>query len=118
MALSLALKRPIYSYGSLADISYSAILSYDQFRQTYETESFPNHFKYVGDANDADNEPILLHYDGNSHYSAVLKRLPSVKPLVPFIQIVDTIIKSPPNNEIRKPGKQFFFPMTVLCSMK
>ncbi|KAG4079304.1 hypothetical protein HA402_007996 [Bradysia odoriphaga] len=102
IALSLALKRPIYSYGSLIDIPESSVMGYEQFRQSYETESFPNHFKFIGDANDATNEPILLHYDGYSHYSCVLKRSDCVKPLVPFIQIIDPIFKG---NEMAQPDE-------------
>ncbi|KAJ6644243.1 hypothetical protein Bhyg_09210 [Pseudolycoriella hygida] len=96
MALSLALKRPIYSYGSLIDVTESAFLSYEQFRLNYEEESFHNHFKYIGDANDANNEPILLHYDGHSHYSSVLKRSDCVKPLVPLVQIIDVLFNGEP----------------------
>lgn len=97
MALSLALQRPIYSYGSLIDISESSSLPYKQFRRMYKFEQIPNHFKYIGNANDANNEPILLHYDGSSHYSAVLKTSHDVKPLVPRIQIIDAIIGSEDN---------------------
>lgn len=101
IALSLALKRPIYSYGSLKDIPQSASMGYEQFRQSYEIESFPNHFKFIGDANDVNNEPILLHYDGCSHYSSVLKTADYVKPLVPYIQIIDALFNG---NEMAQPG--------------
>ncbi|XP_037048120.1 uncharacterized protein LOC119082645 [Bradysia coprophila] len=102
IALSLALKRPIYSYGSLIDIPESSVMGYEQFRQSYEIESFLNHFKFIGDAHDANNEPILLHYDGYSHYSCVLKRFYCVKPLVPFIQIIDAFFNG---NEMAQPGE-------------
>ncbi|KAJ6644245.1 hypothetical protein Bhyg_09212 [Pseudolycoriella hygida] len=91
MALSLALKRPIYCYGSMVEINKSALLTYELFRPNYERRCFDNHFKLVGDAKDANNEPILLHYDGDSNYSSVLKTSDYVKPLMPRVRIFDVL---------------------------
>ena len=92
MALSLALERPIFSYGSLKTIPDIRNMNYEQFKLAYETEAVHNHFKYIGDTAHTDREAILLHYDGQTHYSAVLKREDKVEPLVPFVQIIELLV--------------------------
>ena len=96
MALSLALERPVYSYGSLQILGNDVYGSYDEFRDYYERTDLPNHFKYIANAEHERNRPILLYYNGENHYSVVLPTDTSVEPLVPHSQIIDPIVDNKP----------------------
>ncbi|CAG2169396.1 unnamed protein product [Oppiella nova] len=94
MALSLALHKPIYSYGSLR-LAFDPKFPrhYSELKEAYEQQSIQNHFRYIADEADVGAQPILLYYNGRDHYSVVLPVRDDVVALVPQMQILEPIFK-------------------------
>jgi hypothetical protein len=93
MALSLALHRPIISYGPFSHISnLSEDMSYEELKTEYESENQINHMLYVGDSDEKENIPICIYYNGENHYCAILPRRRNVEPLIPKTQLFDYVI--------------------------
>jgi hypothetical protein len=94
MALSLALHRPIYSYGSLRlAFDRKSPKHYDELKEAYERQTIQNHFRYIADENNTGAQPILLYYNGRDHYSVVLPVRDDVVALVPQMQLLEPIFK-------------------------
>ncbi|CAG2168072.1 unnamed protein product [Oppiella nova] len=94
MALSLALHRPIYSYGSLRlAFDTKSPKHYEELKEAYERQTIQNHFRYIADENNIGAQPILLYYNGRDHYSVVLPVRDDVVALVPQMQLLEPIFK-------------------------
>ncbi|CAG2168533.1 unnamed protein product [Oppiella nova] len=94
MALSLALRRPIYSYGSLREVFTPYYpRNYPELKDAYERQPINNHFRYIADEADVGAQPILLYYNGRDHYSVVLQVRDDVVPLVPQLQMLEPMYK-------------------------
>lgn len=82
-ALSLAVRRPIYCYGSFGDFGISRLLvghgsMYEAAQAAYERVDCIGHYRLVGfEVDDQDKEPICVYYNGSGHYSAVLPKDPN-----------------------------------------
>jgi hypothetical protein len=90
LALSIALHRPIYSYGSF--MMFFGDLNFERLRTEYESETLTNHIRYVGNRDDKDEIPICIHYNGENHYSVILPKRAGVKPLKPKMKIFDYVL--------------------------
>lgn len=93
LALSIALQRPIFSYGSFLTLIGEKEISYNQLKYEYEKDSIPNHMRYVGNSDDKYKRPLCIHYNGENHYSAILPIRKNSDPLVPKMKIFDYVIK-------------------------
>jgi hypothetical protein len=91
LALSIALKRPIYSYGSFM-MFFGKDLNFERLRTEYERETLANHMRYVGNRDDKNEIPICIHYNGENHYSVVLPKRTGLKPLKPKMKIFDYLL--------------------------
>ena len=98
LALSLALERPVYSFGSLDSMRNKNYSNYEELREDYEKTYLQNHFKYIANTDHERNRPILLYYNGENHYCVVLPTDPSVEPLVPYSQVLDPLINNRKGN--------------------
>jgi hypothetical protein len=72
LALSIALHRPVFSYGSFLMLIGDIEISFEQLRRVYERETLANRMRYIGNSDDKNENPICIHYNGENHYSAVL----------------------------------------------
>jgi hypothetical protein len=86
LALSIALHRPIYSYGSFM-VFIGEDLNFERLRTEYERETLENHIRYVGNRDHKNEIPICIHYNGENRYSAILPKRTGVKPLKPKMKI-------------------------------
>lgn len=95
--LSVALRRPIYSYGSFKTIDSftdEKYISYERFKKTYEELDFINHYSYVGYKEDQFNEPLCIYYNGETHYCAILpKKAKMYDPIKPKTTLFDHLIE-------------------------
>jgi hypothetical protein len=91
IALSIALQRPIYSYGSFM-MFIGEDLNFERLRTEYERETLANHIKYVGNRDHKNEIPICIHYNGENHYSAILPKKAGIKPLKPKMKIFDYVL--------------------------
>jgi hypothetical protein len=92
LALSIALHRPVYSYGSFLMVIGDTEISFEQLRREYERETLANHMRYIGNRDDKNENPICIHYNGENHYSAVLPLKKGTKPLKPKLKIFDYLV--------------------------
>jgi len=92
LALSLALKRPVYSYGSFLMFIGDEEMTFEQLKSEYESETLPNHMRYVGDIAHRNKSPICIHYNGENHYSVILPMRKGIQPLVPKMKLLDYLI--------------------------
>ncbi len=91
LALSIALHRPIYSYGSFM-MFIGEDLNFERLRTEYERETLANHMRYVGNRDHKNEIPICIHYNGENHYSIILPKTVGVKPLKPKMKIFDYVL--------------------------
>lgn len=95
--LSVALRRPIYSYGSFKTIDSfpdEQYFSYERFKKVYEELDFINHYSYVGYKEDESREPVCIYYNGETHYCAILpKNAEMYDPIKPKTTLFDHLIE-------------------------
>jgi len=93
LALSMALERPIFSYGSSISIGYENFQTYEKLLEYYEQTPLNNQFRYLANEKHVRNNPILLYYNGENHYNVVLPTNDKYRAPVPCTQILEPIFK-------------------------